>query len=282
METAEESAAQQFEKRRPLLLGLAYRLLGSMADAEDVVRAAYRRGTGEPDETRALLFTQVTRLAVERLGALGEARQAYPGPWLPDPVADSLLGPLDTAPLRDTVAYAAVHLMERLSPTERAVFVLREAYEVPYGEVARILDTTETNCRRMHLRSRRRLAVGRDRFGLTWGEHADLLTRLVGAARDADRAALADLLTEDAVAWYDAGGTAQAPSAPVEGAADVSAFLVGRHPYGAPRTLDVNGRPALALIVEGVEQVIVIDVWAGLVDGVYCVLNPDKLGHART
>jgi RNA polymerase sigma-70 factor (ECF subfamily) len=281
-----EPATEQFETYRPLLLGLAYRLLGSMGDAADVVQDAHLRWTGtEPAQThtpRAFLVTVVARLAIERLTSAKAAREAYPGPWLPEPVATDALGPLDTAGLRNTVAYATVHLMERLSPAERAVFVLHEALELTYGEIARLLDSTETNCRRMHLRTGRRLGAGRDRFALSEEDHAKLLARFLEAAQNRDAARLTDLLTEDVVAWNDGGGKVRAALWPIEGGQQVIAFavdLVARYPFGTPHRVDVNGRPTLAITVDGVDQFVTIDVRDGRIDGIYVVLNPDKLGR---
>jgi RNA polymerase sigma-70 factor (ECF subfamily) len=283
-----EPATEQFETYRPLLLGLAYRLLGSMRDAENVVQDAYLRWTGTDRtgarEPRAFLITAVSRLALDQLRSVRAAREAYKGPWLPEPVATDALGPLGTAGLRDTVAYATVHLMERLSPPERAVFVLREAFELSYGEIARVLDTTETSCRQMHLRAARRLAAGRDRFSLAEDEHAKLLARFLEAAQSGDMAALTDLLTEDVVAWNDGGGKARAALWPVEGRDQVIAFVAGlltRSPFGTPRRVDVNGRPAAALAVDGVDQVVTVDVRDDRITGIYAVLNPDKLGHIQ-
>jgi RNA polymerase sigma-70 factor (ECF subfamily) len=281
-----EPATEQFETYRPLLLGLAYRLLGSMWDAEDVVQAAYLRWTGTDHtgsrDSRAFLITGVSRLALDRLSSARVTREAYTGPWLPEPVPTDALGPLDTAEQRDTIAYATVHLMERLSPPERAVFVLREAFELSYGEIARVLDTTETSCRQMHLRAARRLAAGRHRFTLAEDEHAKLLARYLEAAQRGDMAALTELLAEDVVAWNDGGGKVRAALWPIEGRDQVIAFVAGlvtRYPFGTPRRVDVNGRPAVALAVDGVDQVVVIDVRDDRITGIYAVLNPDKLGH---
>lgn len=281
-----ESAIEQFETYRPLLRGLAYRLLGSMRDAEHVVQGAHLRWTGAQQagipEPRAFLVTATARLALERLTSVRAARQAYTGPWLPEPVATDALGPLGTTALRGTVAYAAVHLMERLSPPERVGFVLRETFELPYGEIARILDATETNCRQMHLRAGRRLAAGRDRFTLSDDDHAKLLARFLEAAQSRDGARLTELLTEDVVAWNDGGGKIRAALWPIEGRAQVIAFagdLVARYPFGTPRRVDVNARPALAITVDGIDQLVTVDVRDGRIDGIYAILNPDKLGH---
>ncbi|MGW0827252.1 RNA polymerase sigma-70 factor [Streptomyces sp. NPDC002845] len=291
METPESTGSateqtEQFEAYRPLLLGLAYRLLGSMWDAEDVVQDAYLRWTGtdrtEIREPRAFLITVVSRLALDQLRSARVTREAYTGPWLPEPVATDALGPLDTAELRDTVAYATVHLMERLSPPERAVFVLREAFETPYDEIARILGTSAPNCRQLHHRAGRRLASGRDKFTLAEDEHAKLLTRFLQAAQSGDLTGLTDFLTEDVVAWNDGGGRVRAALRPIEGREHVVAFIAGlvaRYPFGASRIVDANGQPALALSVDGIDQIVTIAVHDGRIRGIYAVLNPDKLGH---
>lgn len=285
METP-ETATEQFETYRPLLLGLAYRLLGSMWDAEDVVQDAYLRWTGSDRADirapRAFLITVVSRLALDQLRSARVTREAYTGPWLPEPVATGALGPLDTAELRDTVAYATIHLMERLSPPERAVFVLREAFDLPYDEIAGILDTTPANCRQMHHRAGRHLASGRDRFPLAEDDHAKLLARFLEAAQSGDLTGLTDVLTEDVVAWNDGGGKVRAALRPIEGREHVVAFIAGlvaRYPFGASRIVDANGSPALALTVDGIDQIVTIAVRDGRIDGIYAVLNPDKLGH---
>lgn len=162
------------------------------------------------------------------------------------------------------------------------MFVLRAAFELSYGEIARVIDTTETNCRQMHLRGVRRLAAGRDRFALTEDEHAKLLARFLEAAQSGDLATLSDLLTDDVAAWNDGGGKVRAALRPVEGRDQVVLFFAGtvvRRPFGTPRRVDVNGRPAMALAVDGIDQLVTIDVRDGLIDGIYAVLNPDKLGH---
>ncbi|MET7453406.1 sigma factor [Streptomyces sp. NPDC005574] len=277
---------EPFETYRPWLLGLAYRLLGSMGDAEDVVHEAYARwwvgGRDEVREPRTFLVTAVSRLALDQLRAARAAREAYVGPWLPEPVATVALGPLTTAGLRHTVAYATVHLMEGLSPPERAVFVLTEGFEVGYGETARILDTTVTSCTRLHHRAARLLAAGRDRFALAEDAHAALLTLFLETARSGDAAGLAGLLTEDAVVHSDGGGKVRAALRPIGGREQVAAhfadLFTGR-PFGAPRLVDVNGRPSLAGTVDGSPRLLTVDVTDGGVDNLYVVLNPDKLAH---
>jgi RNA polymerase sigma-70 factor (ECF subfamily) len=278
-----------FQQHRPLLTGLAYRLLGSMWDAEDVVQEAFlrwtRTGREEVREPRAYLMTVVSRLAVDQLRSARVTREAYAGPWLPEPVDTRAVGPLDTAELRDTLSYATLHLMERLSPPERAVFVLREAFELPYDTVAEITGVTVPDCRRLHHRAAKRLADGRggarpDPSQPSAEEHAALLSRILDAARGGDLAALTELFSEDVVARNDGGGKIRAALRPIVGRAKVLRFLLGllsRRTFERVRLTDANGQPALRVEVDGREQVTLLEVRDGRVYGLFVVLNPDKL-----
>jgi RNA polymerase sigma-70 factor (ECF subfamily) len=275
-----------FEEHRPMLLGLAYRLLGSMWDAEDVVQEAWLRwqatdhaGIREP---RAFLVTVVSRLALDQLRSARVKREAYTGPWLPEPVETAQAGPLDTAELRDTVSYATLHMMERLSPPERAVFVLREAFELPYDEIAGIVGVSVANARQLHHRASVRLAEGRDRFRPSSEEHAELLTTFMRAAGDGDLAALTELLHEDVVAYNDGGGKVRAALRPILGRDKVSSFLLGlvaRYDFKEVRMMEVNGLPAVATQVGGHRQLVMIGIRDGHISEIYGVLNPDKLAH---
>ncbi|MET9359465.1 RNA polymerase sigma-70 factor [Streptomyces sp. NPDC006632] len=276
--------AEEFETHRPVLTGLAYRLLGSLWDAEDVVQDAYLRWSrvdrDEIRDARGFLITVTSRLAIDQLRSARVVREAYVGPWLPEPVATDALGPLDTAELRDTVSYATVHLMERLTPPERAVFVLREAFQLPYEEIASIVGAGVANCRQMYSRAGRHLAAGRERFPLSGDDHTKLLTRFLEAARGGDLGALTGLLAEDVVAWSDGGGKASAARRPVVGRTKVLAFLTGllnRYELQAFDVVDVNGGPALAITAAGQHQIALAAVRDGRIEAVYTMRNPDKL-----
>jgi RNA polymerase sigma-70 factor (ECF subfamily) len=277
-----------FETHRATLLGLAYRLLGSMWDAEDVVQDAYLRWTRTDRtavrEPRAFLVTVVSRLALDQLRSARVTREAYPGPWLPEPVPSTALGPLDTVELRDTVSYATVHLLERLSPPERAVFVLREAFDLPYEDIAEIVGTGTANCRQLYRRARGHLADGRERFHPSREEHLRLLTRFLDASRSGDLTALTALLSEDVVAWNDGGGKVRAALRPVAGRDRVVSFVAGllaRYPLGEVRVVHANGEPALWTTIDGRQQFVAFDVRDGLIHGIFAVLNPDKLAQFR-
>lgn len=272
-----------FEEHRPTLLGLAYRLLGSMWDAEDVVQDAWLRwqATDRDDvkDPRAFLVTVVSRLALDQLRSARVRREAYTGPWLPEPVRASEAGPLDTAELRDTVSYATLHLMERLSPPERAVFVLREAFDYPYAEIARITGLSAPNARQLHRRASARLAQGRDHFQPTAEEHGKLLARFMEAAAGGDLDALAEILHEDVVAWNDGGGRVKAALRPIEGRRKVLAFIAGLASRYGFRTVmtEANGRPALWGAVGAHNQLVTVAVRDGRISEIFAVLNPDKL-----
>ncbi|MEU6999091.1 RNA polymerase sigma-70 factor [Nonomuraea sp. NPDC046570] len=282
-------AAVDFEEHRPALLGLAYRLLGSMWDAEDVVQEAWLRWQGadrsEIREPRAFLVTVVSRLALDQLRSARVRRESYTGPWLPEPVLSAETGPLDTAELRDTLSYATMHLMERLSPPERAVFVLREAFELPYDQIAGIVGVSVANSRQLHHRAGTRLAEGRERFSPSAEEHGRLLGRFLEAAHGGDFDALAGLLSDDVTTWNDGGGKVRAALRPIVGKRKVAAFLRGlitRYPLPEARLVEVNGGPgALIWVGRRPEQLIALDVRDGLIHGIYAVLNPDKLDRFR-
>ncbi len=277
-----------FEEFRPMLLGLAYRLLGSMWDAEDVVQEAWLRwestDKSEVREPRAFLVTIVSRLALDQLRSARVKREAYTGPWLPEPVLTSQAGPLDTAELRDTVSFATLHLMERLSPPERAAFVLREAFELPYEEISEIVGTSVANARQLHSRAAKRLAAGRDRFQPSDGEHAKLLARFIEAAGGGDLSALTDLLHDDVVSWSDGGGKVRAALNPIVGRDKVLAFFAGlvrRYSGFEWYPLEVNGEAALMVTMGDDARLLTFGMRDGLVADVFLVANPDKLGRVQ-
>lgn len=277
-------SAEEFEPHRPLLLGLAYRLLGSMWDAEDVVQDAYlrwlRTDRSAVREPRAYLITLTARLALDQLKSARVVREAYPGPWLPEPVDDSTLGPLETAELRDTVSLATLHMMERLTPPQRAVYVLREAFGLPYEEVADVIGTSAATCRQHHRRARDRIAGGGRPLQPSAEEHRRLLAVFLEAARTGDLSALAEVLADDITVWNDGGGRIRAARNPIVGRSAALAFLTGLHRRYALATAEVvetNGQPALWLQMGGQDQVVAFDIRDGRIHQVFAVLNPEKL-----
>lgn len=267
---AGRDAAEVFEEYRRLLLGLAYRLLGSMWDAEDVVQDAYLRwlntDRSQIREPRSFLVTVVTRLALDQLRSARVTREAYPGPWLPKPVDSRALGPQETAELRDTLSYATLHMMERLSPPERAVFVLRDAFLMPYDQIAEILDSPVPTCRQWHRRAVQDLTRDTGRFAPAASDHVELLDRFLAAARDGDITALTELLAEDAVAYNDGGGKVRAALRPISGRDNVVAFVAGlmsRYPLQEARLTQANGEPAVWTVIGGQQQLVTFEVRDG-------------------
>ncbi len=273
-----------FEAHRPALVGLAYRLLGSIWDAEDVVQEAYLRWMrDERDDVRdpkAFLVRVVSRLALDHLRSAKVRRESYTGPWLPEPVATDGLGPLETAELRDSVSFAAVHLLERLTPPERAVVVLRDAFGWEYDEIAEVVDRSASTCRQLRHRALERLPGGQARFVADRRQHERLLTGILDAAATGDLDGLTALLHDDVTAWSDGGGRARAARRPVVGRDKVASFVVGlgsRYPVLGVRVADVNGLPGLLLTVDGGVIYVGIRVVDDRISDLYAVLNPDKL-----
>ncbi|MCW2678901.1 MAG: polymerase, sigma-24 subunit, subfamily [Frankiales bacterium] len=279
-------AADAFEQERKVLLGLAYRLLGSYADAEDAVQEAWVRWSSAtpPDNPAAWLRTVVTRLCLDELRSARVRRESYVGPWLPEPVqtADGALGPLDNAELRDSLSLGFLLLLERLSPSERAVFVLREAFALPYDEVAAAVGKEAPACRQLHVRARAKL--GQDLPAPARAGRRELLDRLLMAVATADLPGLTSLLADDAVLVSDGGGVVSAARRPITGADNVARFLIGigtRVPEGVLMDeQEVNGAPCLVVRSgEQVTQVFAFDVDGEQVRTLQIVANPEKLSH---
>ncbi|MFC8918770.1 RNA polymerase sigma-70 factor [Streptomyces sp. NPDC047821] len=279
-----------FETHRPVLTGVAYRMLGRVADAEDVVQdawlrwsAADRSGIREP---RAFLIRVTTRLAIDRLRQVQARREAYVGPWLPEPVVTDF-GPAvpDTAEravLADSVSLAVLVVLESLSPLERAVFVLREAFGFPYAEIAATLDRSEAAVRQLAGRARRHVDEGRPRYDVDPAERRDLTERFLAAAAGGDLDGLLALLAPDVRLVGDSGGKAKAPLRVMDSADKIGRFLCAV--AGAPaahaelRVLEVNGGPALLVLDGGKpDSLVQVDVADGRIRCIYIVRNPDKL-----
>ncbi|WP_330350396.1 RNA polymerase sigma-70 factor [Streptomyces sp. NBC_00582] len=286
------AGADEFETHRPRLFGLAYRMLGSAEEAEDTVQDAYLRFSGA-DRTAiahpaAWLAKTVTRLCLTRLTSARARRERYVGPWLPEPVvtSDGTLGPLESAEQRDAVSLAMLVLLERLTPTERAVYVLREAFAYSHREIAAALDLGEANCRQLYRRAERRLAAGEGRFEVSAGRREELVASFLTAARDGDLAGLERLLTADVTYWSDGGGRVGAALRPIEGREKVLRFLAGGfRRFAAGFTFDaveLNGAPALLARAAGtLVATIGFDCGAEGITGLRVVLNPDKLDFVR-
>jgi RNA polymerase sigma-70 factor (TIGR02957 family) len=285
------AALDAFQEQRNRLFGIAYRMLGSATDAEDVLQDAWLRWQGI-DRARvaapaAFLARTVTNLCLTALTSARARREVYVGPWLPEPVlsGDGDLGPLDDVLQRESVSFALLVLLERLSPAERAAYVLREAFAYSPREVAELIGTTEPNVRQLHSRARRHVAgaPSREVDAAHWQE---LITRFLVAAGDGDLAGLEALLAADVVSRADGGGIINAARRPVRGRENVARYVAGlvrRFGEGSlPAFVEVNGAPAVALTVGGrLVGVLVLHTDGERLTGLDLVVNPEKLAFAE-
>ncbi|MEU0099722.1 RNA polymerase sigma-70 factor [Streptomyces sp. NPDC006267] len=285
-----DAATELFEEHRPVLTGVAYRMLGRVADAEDVVQEAWLRWSAaareDVREPRAFLVRITTRLAIDRLRHLRSRRESYTGPWLPEPVVTDF-GPAvpDTAEravLADSVSLAVLVVLESLSPLERAVFVLREAFGFPYAEIATALDRTEAAVRQLAGRARRHVDERRPRYDVDPAERRDLTERFLAAASGGGIEQLLALLAPDVRLVSDSGGKAKAPRRIIETAGKVGRFLFavahGLDPDDEIRIVELNGGPAAVFFVGGKpDTVFQIEISQGVIQCAYIIRNPDKL-----
>lgn len=277
-------AAEQLVAHRPMLFGLAYRLLGSVHDAEDVLQEAYLRWSRADRAAIALprryLTRVVTRLALDQLRIRQTRRESYIGPWLPEPLPTADL-PVDEVEQHESLSMALLHLMERLSPPERAVYVLRTAFDLPYADIAEALDRTPPHCRQLYRRAAAALESDQRRFTADQREHERLLGAFVAAARNADLATLRRLLHADVIAWTDGGGQVRAARNGVYGTDKVARFFAGIYGRDAcslrMQNMELNGTPALLVSRSTTTHALLIAVSDGQIIGVYLVSNPQKL-----
>ncbi|MEU0653806.1 RNA polymerase sigma-70 factor [Streptomyces albogriseolus] len=285
-----DTATELFEEHRPVLMGVAYRMLGRVADAEDVVQDAWLRWSGGDRtavrEPRGFLVRITTRLAVDRLRQIKARGETYVGPWLPEPCAtdfgDTVTDAAERAVLADSVSLAVLVVLEALSPLERAVFVLREAFGYPYADIAAMLDRGEAAVRQLAARARRHVDERRPRYDVDPARRRDLTERFLDAAAGGDLAGLMELLAPDVRLVGDSGGKARAPLRVLAGADHVGRFFVGVAVKGLPdasvRVVELNGGPALLVLSGGKPDTVVqIDADGDRIRTVYVVRNPDKL-----
>ncbi|MDK1344790.1 RNA polymerase sigma-70 factor [Streptomyces sp. 378] len=285
-----ETATDVFEAHRPVLLGVAYRMLGRVADAEDVVQEAWLRWSGaardDVREPRGYLVRITTRLAIDRLRQIKARDETYVGPWLPEPYVtdfgDTVPDTAERAVLADSVSLAVLVVLESLSPLERAVFVLREAFGFPYADIAAMLDRGEPAVRQLAGRARKHVGERRPRYEVDPAQRRDLTERFLAAAADGDLEGLMALLAPEVRLVGDSGGKSRAPLRVLRSADKVGRFLVGAARKGVAdfsvRFLELNGGPAVLVLSGGrPDSVFQIDVADGRVQAVYVIRNPDKL-----
>jgi RNA polymerase sigma-70 factor (ECF subfamily) len=273
---------------RGRLLGLAYRMLGSRSDAEDIVQDAYLRfaGAQDVDNPEAFLVTVVTRLCLDRLKSARAQREIYVGPWLPEPVFDAEgLSPDAATELADDLSFALLLALDRLSPLERAAFLLHDVFDLQFSEVARMIDRTETACRQLATRARRAVRDARPAPSATPYNHARLLSAFSEAVASGDVSRLAGLLREDAIAMTDGGGRKTAALNPIKGADKIARFFISLAAKSADLDIRIeptmiNGSVGALLYVDGeIDHSLSMAIDGERIAAIYIVRNPDKLRH---
>ncbi|MFF0752624.1 RNA polymerase sigma-70 factor [Streptomyces sp. NPDC004267] len=288
----------RFEAARPRLAAIAYRMLGSASDAEDAVQETFLRWQAADVERievpEAWLTKVLTNLCLNQLTSARARRETYVGRWLPEPLlaGDPMLGPADTAEQRESVSYAVLVLLERLSPGERAVYVLREAFDYPHREIAEILDVTESASQQIYHRAKKHVADGKARTEIDEAAARRIVEEFLAAATSGRTEPLVRLLTQDAVAVGDGGGKVPARAKAFEGALAVATFMRGlfkpgdakrAHVGGAPDiyATTANGGPAVLAVVDGrVVGIICLEVTPEGIVALRSQVNPDKLVRA--
>jgi RNA polymerase sigma-70 factor (ECF subfamily) len=278
-----EAAGDLFDRHRPLLFSIAYRMLGSVMDAEDVVQEAFLRWQRAPRaevrSPKAYLSAVVTRLCIDQLRTARTRREEYVGPWLPEPLPTEP----DTSAIDESLSMAFLVLLESLNPTERAVFLLREVFDYDYGEISRLVGKSEANCRQIARRARDSVAARRPRFESSPEQEERLMGSFLEASLGGDMEGLVSVLSEDVTLWSDGGGKTRAALNPIHGADRVSRFLFGILRQAPPglviRKARVNGRPGIiGYFADGRPQsVTTLEVADGRIRAIHIVVNPEKL-----
>jgi RNA polymerase sigma-70 factor, ECF subfamily len=286
-------SGEAYQELRPLLFSIAYRMVGSVSEAEDLVQESFLRfhravrAGAQVESTKAYLSAVTTRLAVNHLRSARVRRERYVGTWLPEPLlTDSTDDAAQHAETADSVSMAFLVLLESLSPVERAVFLLREVFGYPYDEIARVVDKTEDNCRQLAARARRHVQARKPRFEASRNKREELARRFLAAVEDGDTEGLVGVLAADAVMYGDGGGKAPAVAKPIHGRQRVARFLLGLGRQARLQGVDlraatINGQPGvLAFDPRGrVLGALSVDIADGQVQTVRSVVNPDKLRH---
>jgi RNA polymerase sigma-70 factor, ECF subfamily len=272
---------ETYESLRPLAFSIAYRMLGSVSEAEDVVQEGLLRlhRADDVEHPKAFVATVVTRLSIDELRSARSRRETYVGPWLPEPLLT------DSRPDDESVSMALLVTLEALSPVERAVFLLHDVFDYGYDEIAEIVGKTRENCRQLAVRARRHVEARRPRFEPSREQRETLAARFFEAIREGDLDGLVTLLAEDAVATGDGGGKAAARKTPLHGGAKIARFMLGlmrlaeRDAYEFD-FCEVNGRPGALIRQDGrVISALSLEIADGRVTEFLSVANPDKLHH---
>jgi len=283
----------RYETLRPLLFSIAYRMVGSVSEAEDLVQEAFLRihraesEGAEVESPKAYLTAVVTRLSIDHLKSARVRREQYVGQWLPEPLlADPAPDAAAHAETADSLSMAFLVLLESLTPVERAVFLLREVFGYEYGAIAKIVDRSEDNCRQLFVRARRHVDEGRPRFEASRQQRDELARRFFAAAEQGDTEGLVELLAADAVVYGDGGGKAPSWPQPIYGRERVAQLMAGtvaqaKQLGGSLELTHVNGQPGVVFTdPDGLIAVVMsLDVADGVVQTIRSVINPEKLAH---
>lgn len=278
---------QEFDELRPLLFGIAYRMLGSVADAEDLVQEAFLRWREQDVEKvrspKAFLTTVITRLCIDHLKSAKVQREEYIGPWLPEPIVGTKDARM-TMELSESLSMAFLVVLESLNPVERAVFLLREVFNHDFDEIAAIVQKSAVNCRQIASRSKEHVASRRPRFEVTTKNHEHFVEEFMAACASGDLDGLMSMMTAEVVATSDGGGKTLAARRPIAGPYNVGRFLIGilkKAPAGIRfRTTQINGQAGIVVYHDGQpKNVITFDIVDGQLQNLYLVVTPDKLGN---
>jgi RNA polymerase sigma-70 factor (ECF subfamily) len=286
-----DDAVVTFELHRRRLTGLAYRMLGTLSEAEDIVQEAYLRWHtaehGRVDNPRAYLSRAVARLCLDHLKSARVRRETYVGPWLPEPIVDeTALAPDTATELADDLSLALMMALERLSPLERAAFLLHDVFEMEFGDIAKVLERSESACRQLAARGRSHVHDARPRFRVPEDEVARIADAFQRAVVSGDATRFAEVLAADAILYSDGGGKRAAALNPIYGRDKIVRFFEGVARGGgllpaAVHQVHVNGLPGFVMVDRdgNIDTIATIDVRDGHVAAIYAVRNPDKLAH---
>ncbi len=278
---------QTFEEHRPLLFSIAYRMLGSVMEAEDIVQESYMRYMATDVERvqspKAFLSTVVTRLCLDQLKSARHKREEYFGPWLPEPLVTTD-APDELLARHESISMAFLLLLETLSPVERAVFLLREVFDYEYSAIAEVVGKGEVNCRQLYSRAKRHIQGGAPHFLTPPAEQQSFVLQLMQALEADDSEQFAALLAEDVELHSDGGGKASAATHPLYGRQTVMRFIIGLHHKRPPNTTielsEVNGAPALFVRIDGqLDNVMCLEIGTNGIQAIRIVRNPEKLRH---
>jgi RNA polymerase sigma-70 factor, ECF subfamily len=284
----QQDRLEAFAERRPLLFAMAYRMLGSADDAEDVLQETFIRwhqtSDLEIDSPRALLVTILTRLAINHLQSARVRREEYFGHWLPEPLLTApYQNPSIAIEVDESLSLAFLLLLERLTPVERATLLLREVFDYEYSEIASILDQSETNCRQILRRARQHIKDPRARFDASQEQRDELLRRFSEAASGGNLEGLVALLSRDAIFYSDGGGKAPALPKPIHGPDNIARGVLDGLRRLVPKNLvrrfvEINGHPGIVTFLDGRPfSVFTLDAADGLISNIYVITNPEKL-----